>query len=110
MREKVIAIMNKPTDCTTCVFGVCKYSLPSTTRRKGYYCMLKEPKDRVVEDFDYDEKIHLSNCPLKPYRAKTTRNIEGRLRKRLKHRKKLVDNDCNHIDAPLPCFEITYHK
>lgn len=65
MSEKVIAIMNKPANCQVCVFGVCKYSLPLTTRRKGYYCQLKEPKARIVEDFDYNAEIHLSNCPLK---------------------------------------------
>lgn len=69
MSEKVIAIMDKPANCQACVFGVCKYSLPLTTRRKGYYCQLKEPKDRAVEDFDYNEEIHLSNCPLKPHKA-----------------------------------------
>ena len=63
--SKVIAIIEKPKDCYECVFGICKYSTPLTTRRKGYYCQLKEPKGRVVEDFDYDESVHLSNCPLK---------------------------------------------
>ena len=62
--EKVIAIIDKPINCEDCVFGICKYSLPLTTHRKGYYCQLIEP--RTVEDFDYNEEVHLSNCPLKP--------------------------------------------
>lgn len=63
---KAIAIMDKPKNCEECVFGICKYSLPLSTHRKAYYCQLKEPKGRVAEDFDYDEEVHLSNCPLKP--------------------------------------------
>lgn len=63
--SKVIAIIDKPKDCQECVFGICKYSTRLTTRRKGYYCRLKKPKDRVVEEFDYDAEVHLSNCPLK---------------------------------------------
>lgn len=67
--SKVIAIMNKPKNCDYCPFGICKYSLPLSTNRKGYYCQLS--KDRVVEDFDFKEDVHLSNCPLKemPQRA-----------------------------------------
>lgn len=64
--EKVIAVMNKPKNCEECMFGVCKYSLPLSTHRKAYYCQLKESKGRVTEDFDYDEEVHLSDCPLKP--------------------------------------------
>lgn len=70
--SKVIAIMDKPKDCQKCVFGICQYSLPLSTRRKGYYCQLREPKDRVVEDFDYDEEVHLSNCPLREVPQKKT--------------------------------------
>lgn len=62
--DKVIAVMDKPIDCQHCVFSVCKYSLPLSTGRKGYYCQLHEPQDRVVEDFHYEEYVHLSNCPL----------------------------------------------
>lgn len=69
--SKVIAVMDRPKDCQKCWFSMCHYSLPLLTRRKGYSCRLKEPQDRVVEDFDYDEVVHLSNCPLKeiPERA-----------------------------------------
>lgn len=67
---KAIAIMDKPKNCEECVFGICKYSLPLSTHRKAYYCQLKEPKGRVAEDFDYDEEVHLSNCPLKPMPSK----------------------------------------
>ncbi len=62
---KAIAIMDKPKNCEECVFGICKYSLPLSIHRKAYYCQLKEPKGRVSEDFDYDEEVHLSNCPLR---------------------------------------------
>ena len=62
--EKVIAIMNKPIDCQCCPFSICKYSLPLTTNKVGYVCSLDE--DRIVEEFDYLEEIHLKNCPLKP--------------------------------------------
>ena len=67
---KAIAIIDKPKNCEKCVFGICKYSLPLSTRRKAYYCQLKEPKGRVAEDFEYDEEVHLSNCPLKPMPSK----------------------------------------
>jgi len=67
--SKVIAVMEKPTNCQKCVFSVCKYSLPLSTRRKGYCCQLHEPQDRVVEDFAFEEDVHLSNCPL--YKATT---------------------------------------
>ena len=62
--SKVIAIIDRPKDCHNCMFGVYKYA-NLTEHRKGYYCRLKKPQDRVVEDFDYDEEVHLSNCPLK---------------------------------------------
>lgn len=64
MNEKVIAIMDKPENCENCVFGVCKYSTPLSTGRKGYYCNLKEPKDITIEDFFYTDEVHLTNCPL----------------------------------------------
>ena len=68
--SKVIAVMEKPKYCEECDFCVCKYSLPLSTYRKGYYCKLKEPSQRVVEDFNYDDVVHLSNCPLKPFPKK----------------------------------------
>lgn len=61
--SKVIAIMEKPKDCNNCPFVICKYSLPLSTTRKGYYCQLNG--DGVVEDFGYEEEVHLSNCPLR---------------------------------------------
>lgn len=64
MRDKVIAVMDKPKNCQNCVWGICKYSTPLSTNRKGYYCQLKEPKDRNVEDFAYEDEVHLSDCPL----------------------------------------------
>jgi len=63
--QKVIAIIDKPSDCQNCVFSFCKYSLPLSTYRKGYCCTLQEPQNRVVEDFDYEAEVHLSNCPLR---------------------------------------------
>lgn len=63
--SKVIAIMDKPKNCQECVFGICKYSLPLSIHRKAYYCQLKDPNGRVLEDFDYDAEVHLSNCPLR---------------------------------------------
>ena len=62
--------MDKPKNCELCEFGVCKYSLPLSTNRKGYYCKLKE--NIVVEDFDFSEEVHLSNCPLKELPQKQT--------------------------------------
>jgi hypothetical protein len=44
---------------------MCYYSLPLSTRRKGYSCRIQDPNTRVVEDFDYDEEVHLKNCPLR---------------------------------------------
>ena len=63
--SKVIAIIDKPKSCDECIFARCKYSLPLSTNRRGYYCQLKEPQERVVEDFACDEEMHLSNCPLR---------------------------------------------
>ena len=63
--SKVIAIIDRPKDCHNCIFGIFEYACPVSTHRKAYSCRLKEPQDRVVEDFDYDEEVHLSNCPLK---------------------------------------------
>lgn len=63
MSDKVIVVMDKPKNCENCVFGICKYSTPLSTGRKGYYCNLKEPKDITVEDFFYTDEVHLENCP-----------------------------------------------
>lgn len=76
--EKVIAVMNKPKNCEECVFGICKYSLPLSTHRKAYYCQLKEPKGRVAEDFDYDEEVHLPDCPLKPMPMKDKKMVANK--------------------------------
>lgn len=64
--SKVIAVMDKPENCQSCVFGVCKYSLPLSKNTKGYYCQLLPKEQRVVQDFDYDAVVHLDNCPLVP--------------------------------------------
>lgn len=69
--SKVIAIMDRPKNCEECVFGVCKYSLPLTTRSKGYYCNLQKPENRTVEDFAYEAEVHLQNCPLREVPKKT---------------------------------------
>lgn len=63
--SKAIAVIDKPKNCEVCPFGRCKYSLPLTTHGKGFYCQLREPKNRVVEDFHYDDEVHLQNCPLR---------------------------------------------
>ncbi|MGN0348222.1 MAG: hypothetical protein ACI4DR_01665 [Roseburia sp.] len=63
--SKVIAIIENPDNCQSCVFGVCKYSLPLSEHTKGYYCQLLQPEERVVQDFDYDADVHLDNCPLR---------------------------------------------
>lgn len=70
--SKVIAIIDRPKSCDECIFARCKYSLPLSTNRRGYYCQLKEPQERVVEDFACDEEMHLSNCPLKELPQKQT--------------------------------------
>lgn len=64
MSDKLIAIIDKPKNCQNCVWGICKYSTPLSTNRKGYYCQLKEPKDRTIDDFAYEDELHLSDCPL----------------------------------------------
>lgn len=65
--SKAIAIIDKPDSCQKCWFSVCHYSLPLSTRRKGYSCRIQNYDNGVVvEDFDYDEEVHLKNCPLKP--------------------------------------------
>lgn len=64
--DKVIAIIEKPKNCESCVFVICKYSLPLSSNRKGYYCQLLPLEQRVVQDFDYDADVHLDNCPLRP--------------------------------------------
>lgn len=61
--SKVIAIIEKPKDCESCIFSNCMYSRPLSTYRKGYRCQLLENGE--VEDFDYDEEVHLRNCPLR---------------------------------------------
>lgn len=63
--SKVIAIIDRPKNCQKCRFSICSYSLPLSTYRKGYSCRLQEPKDRIVEDYDYDAEVHLKNCPLR---------------------------------------------
>lgn len=63
--SKVIAIMDKPTNCQKCVFGVCEYSLPLSMNRKGYCCQLISPEQRKVHDVEYGEDIHIPGCPLK---------------------------------------------
>lgn len=70
--SKVIAIIDRPDNCQKCWFSACHYSLPLSTRRKGYSCRIQEPNKRVVEDFDYDAEVHLSNCPLKEVPQKQT--------------------------------------
>lgn len=67
--SKVIAIMDRPKNCEECVFGGCGYSLPLSTRKKGYYCNLGDYT--VTEEFDYDAEVHLSNCPLREVPQKT---------------------------------------
>lgn len=62
---KAIAIIEKPSNCQKCWFSQCRYSLPLSTNRKGYLCQLLKGEKRVVEDFDYDEEVHLKNCPLR---------------------------------------------
>lgn len=63
--SKVVAVMDKPENCQKCVFGRCEYSLPLSTRRKGYCCMNLPPEQREVHDFDYDAEVHIPECPLK---------------------------------------------
>ena len=74
---KVIAIINRPPNCQRCWFSICKYSLPLSTYRKGYSCQLKEPQDRVVEDFDYNAEVHLKDCPLRELPEKKEPQIVG---------------------------------
>ena len=62
--DKVIAIMDKPKNCQECAFSRCMYSRLLSTYRKGYCCQLLEPNNRVVYDFDYDEEVHINECPL----------------------------------------------
>lgn len=63
--SKVIAVIDRPENCQKCWFSMCYYSLPLSTRRKGYSCRIQDTNTRVVEDFDYDEEVHLKNCPLR---------------------------------------------
>lgn len=65
--SKAIAIIDRPENCQKCWFSACHYSLPLSTRRKGYSCRIQNYDNGVVvEDFDYEEEVHLKNCPLKP--------------------------------------------
>lgn len=74
--SKVIAVIDKPKNCEVCPFGRCKYSLPLTTHRKGLYCQLREPQNRVVEDFHYDDEVHLQNCPLVEVPTEVSNSLE----------------------------------
>ena len=61
--SKSKAIIYTPVSCENCIFNVCKYSLPLSTNRKGYYCQLDD--DREVFDLDYDDHSFKSKkCPL----------------------------------------------
>lgn len=90
---KVIAVIDRPKDCTQCVFGICKYSHPFWSREKpntkGYYCQLLPPEKRDVQQFNYDEEVHLDKCPLVPMpeRKDTVDNFAYRWNKCLDHRK-----------------------
>lgn len=64
--SKVIAIIDKPENCQSCVYGVCKYSLPLSKNTKCYYCRIIPTEKRVLQEFDYDADVHLDNCPLRP--------------------------------------------
>lgn len=64
--SKVIAVIDKPQSCEVCYFGVCKYSTPLSSCRKGYYCQLQPHDKRTVADFDVGDEVHLANCPLVP--------------------------------------------
>lgn len=72
---KVIAVIDRPKNCQNCWFGICKYSAPLTEYNKGYYCQLKDPKDRVIENFDYGADVHLSGCPLREVKKITSDNL-----------------------------------
>lgn len=92
--SKVIAIMDKPKDCQSCVFGICKYSTPLSTGRKGYYCQLKELQNRVVEHFGYDGDVHLHDCPLRPVPEKKAKySLMG-------------DGSAGRVDGWIPCSEM----
>jgi hypothetical protein len=61
--SKSIAIIETPITCEKCIFHVCRYSLPLSTYRKGYYCQLDN--DREVFDLDFDDHNFKSKkCPL----------------------------------------------
>lgn len=102
MSDKVIAVMDKPKNCQNCVWGICKYSTPLSTMRKGYYCQLKEPKDRVTEDFAYDDDVRLGNCPLvsleeheKEIRDKAIDEFADKLKE---NAESMVESDCGGIN------------
>lgn len=63
--SKAIAIIERPENCQKCLFSICHYSLPLSLHKKGYSCRLRKTNGIVVEDFDYDAEVHLSNCPLR---------------------------------------------
>ena len=65
--EKVVAIMNKPKNCEMCIFSLSRDYLSFSTNKKSCCCLLKEPDQRKVEEFDRKEEVHISDCPLKPY-------------------------------------------
>lgn len=72
--SKTVLVMDMPKCCEECIFNVCKYSLPLTTKRKGYYCQLDE--DRKIFDMDYDNKNFLSpRCPLRPLPKRRPENV-----------------------------------
>ena len=64
--SKVIAVIDKPNNCQDCAFARCKYSLPFTTMKKGYYCELLPPDQRTIKNVDYNDDVHLKHCPLIP--------------------------------------------
>lgn len=64
--SKVIAVIEKPNNCQECAFARCKYFLPFTTRKKGYYCELLPPDQRTIKNVDYNDDVHLKHCPLIP--------------------------------------------
>lgn len=68
--DKVVAVMDRPNDCGSCVFCRCAFSHPFWSKDDpntvGYYCQLRKRGDRKVEKFDMDAEVHLSDCPLRP--------------------------------------------
>lgn len=61
---KVVALIDMPDRCGKCIFHACKYYLPFSTGRKGYYCRLD--KEKEVFDLDYEDTTFKSKkCPLR---------------------------------------------